>query len=122
MSLTEMAWELLQPAINLGLDESDFWDMTIAELGRWIDGATWRMKNKARFDYQLADLIGISMSRLISEGADFPNIEEVYPNLFEAEKDKEEQPIVKDDIMTISQNRFLAFAQAHNARMQKGVE
>lgn len=117
-----MAWELLQPAINLGLSESDFWDMTIAELGRWIEGATWRLKNKAQFDYQLAALIGVSMSRVISEGIEFPKIEEVYPNLFEVEKEIEEEPIVKDDLMTISQNRFLAFAQAHNARMQKGVE
>ncbi len=95
--------------------------MTLAEVQRWIEGATWRLKNKAQFDYQLANLIGVSMARMISNEATMPAIEEAYPNLFETEKKKEE-PIVKNDIMTISQNRFLAFAQAHNARMQKGVE
>ena len=73
---------------------------------------------KAQYDYQLADLIGISVSRLISSNAKYPDIADVYPTLFE----KEEEPVVKDDTMTISQNRFLAFAQAHNARIQKGVE
>ena len=116
-----MAWKLLQPAINLGLSEFDFWDMTIAEIQRWVEGATWRLKKQAIFDYQLADLIGISSARMLSNEVQFPAIEDVYPELFD-KKQSEDEPIVKDDIMTISQNRFLAFAQAHNARMQKGVE
>ena len=102
----------------MGLNESDYWNMTIAEIQRWIEGATWRYKSKAQFDYVLADLIGISTARVISKEAKYPDIEDVYPSLFE----REEKPIVKDDTMTISQNRFLAFAQAHNARIQKGVE
>ena len=92
--------------------------MTIAEIQRFIEGATWRYKMNAQFDYQLADLIGVSVARLLSSNAKLPTLEEVYPTLFE----KEEKPIVKEDTTTISQNRFLAFAQAHNARMQKGVE
>jgi hypothetical protein len=116
-----MAWKLLQPAINLGLSEFNYWDMTIAEIQRWIEVATWRLKQQATFDYQLADLIGIYSARMLSNEVKFPSIEEVYPSLFGNEI-VEEQPIVKDDITTISQNRFLAFAQAHNARMQKGVE
>lgn len=96
--------------------------MTIAEIQRWIEGATWRLKNKAVFDYQLADLIGISSARMLSKDVTLPTIEEVYPSLFEAKEKEEEGPTVKDDIMTISQNRFLAFARAHNARMQKGVD
>lgn len=121
MSLTEMAWKLLQPAINLGLSEVDFWNMSIAEIKRWVDGATWRLKTQAQFDYQLANLIGISTARMMSAEIQLPGIEEVYPNLFEQQE--EEEPMVKQsDTMMVSQNRFLAFAQAHNARMQKGVD
>ena len=118
-----MAWKLLQPAINLGLSEFDYWDMTIAEIQRWIEGATWRLKNRATFDYRLADLIGVSTARMLSNEVELPLIEKVYPELFESEGNEEEkEPIVKDDTMTISQNRFLAFAQAHNARFMEGVE
>lgn len=114
-------FDSLQPTINLGLSEFDFWDMTPAEIERWVEGATWRLKRQAIFDYQLAELIGISSARMLSSEVQFPAIEDVYPELFGKEK-TEDESVVKDDIMTISQNRFLAFAQAHNARMQKGVD
>lgn len=94
--------------------------MTVAEIQRYIEGAVWRIKSKAQFDYTLANLIGISVARIMSKDAEFPSIEEVYPDIFEEEiKQKElekEEPKVEDSV-----NHFLAFAMAHNARM-KGVE
>lgn len=38
---------MLQPAINLGLDEERFWEMTVAEVERYTDGAIWRLKSQA---------------------------------------------------------------------------
>lgn len=108
---------MLQPAINMGLSESDFWEMTKAEIERYLEGAVWRMKQKAQFDYVLSDLIGISVSRLMG-GNSFPTIEEAYPLLF-AEKQKEEE--TEEINMQSSINNFLAFAQRHNAKM-KGDE
>ena len=96
--------------------------MTYAEVERWIEGATWRLKQQATFDYQLANLIGISCARMLSNEVQLPTIEEAYPNLFEKEEIEIEEPTAKDNNMIVSQNRFLAFAQAHNARMQKGVD
>ena len=116
---------MLQPAINLGLDEEKFWDMTVAEIERYLEGATWRMKSQAQFDYILANLIGISVSRVVSSDTEFPSIEKVYPTLFD-EKDaavKAEQELKEQEkAMSASANRFLEFALKHNQRMKKNKE
>ena len=118
-----MAMKLLQPCINLGLEEEKFWEMTIAELNRYMEGATWRMRTKAQFDYVLADLIGISVSRVVSKEAEFPSIEKVYSLLFEKELiEQERQQKEEETMLTNSKNRFLEFALKHNARMKEHKE
>ena len=90
--------------------------MTVAEIQRFMDGATWRMRTKAQFDYTLANLIGISSARMMSKEVKFPSISEVYPNLFEAVV--EEKP--KVDLNTEkSVNNFLARAMAINKAKKK---
>lgn len=76
------------------------------------------MKQKAQFDYSLAELIGASVARIMDSGCQFPSIYEVYPHLFEEEKKAEEEVNVTT---TNSINNFMAFAMKHNAKM-KGVE
>lgn len=98
--------------------ERDFWDMTKAEVERYLEGAVWRMKQQAQFDYSLADLIGISVARVMDSKAEFPTIYQVYPHLFEEEKREEEKT---ETVMTNSINNFMAFAMKHNAKL-KGVE
>jgi hypothetical protein len=112
---------LLQPSINLGLDEERFWEMTVAEIQRYMDGAIWRMKSQAQFDYSLANLIGVSVARIMSNDVSYPQIEEVYPDLFEDEiKEKRRQ---KEEELKInnSVNNFMAFAMKHNSKI-KGSE
>jgi hypothetical protein len=99
--------------------ERDFWDMTKAEVERYLEGAVWRMKQQAQFDYSLADLIGISVSRIMSSGTNFPQIYDVYPQLFVEEKKIEDQ---RDVATTNSINNFMAFAMRHNAKVKRGVE
>lgn len=94
--------------------------MTKAEVERYLQGAVWRMKQKAQFDYSLAELIGVSVARIMDSGCKFPDIYDVYPHLFEEEKQEEAQI---DAVTTNSMNNFMAFAMAHNAKMKnKGVE
>lgn len=116
--MKDIALQLLQSAINLGLLEEDFWDMTIAEIERYLEGALWRLKTKAQFDYSLADLVGASVARLFDSNTKYPSIVDVYPQLFEEEL-KEQQEL--ETVTTNSVNNFLAFAMQHNAKM-KGVE
>jgi hypothetical protein len=113
-----MAWQLLQPSINLGLEEDKFWDMTLAEVDRFITGATWRMKTKAQYDYALASVIGCYSARVVSEKVEIPSIEEVYPHLFD--KVVEEKP--QEDLTTKSVNNFLAAAMKINAAQRAKSE
>lgn len=120
-SLTSIVYEFLQPAINLGLSEFDFWNMTLAEIERYCEGATWRLKQQAQFDYSLANLIGASVGRLLDSDCQYPTIYEAYPHLFEEEKPAPEEEIQSEIATTNSINNFLAFAMKHNAKM-RGVE
>lgn len=110
--------QLLQPSINVGLNEMDFWTMTVAEVQRYLNGAVWRMKSKAQFDYNLANLIGISVGRMIATEITFPTIAEAYPGLFEEEVNN--APSAEEIAMENSKNRFMEFALKHNSKMQKG--
>lgn len=106
----------------MGLDESKFWDMTVAEIQRYMEGAVWRMRSQAQFDYTLANLIGVSTARIMSNGVEMPPIEQVYPNLFEEEKEESVIQAIEDKKMEDSKNRFLEFALQHNARLKRRVD
>lgn len=91
--------------------------MTLAEIERWQEGAIFRLKSKAQLDYTLANLIGVSVGRMMSKDVQYPNIEDVYPNLFEKEKEERNE---EAEIATNNINRFMEFALRHNAMMKKG--
>lgn len=107
---------MLEGALDNGITEKDFWDMTFAEIDRAIDSKKrmdkLQAQEKAYFDYTLADLIGRSMSRLYSASAKMPSIEEAYPTLFNANR----QQARKDELSAI---RFKQFAESYNKRWAK---
>lgn len=73
-------------------------------------------KERALFDYLLADLIGKSVSRIYSNSARMPELYEVYPSLFEQEDIEEKKQEQRD---TLSALRFKQFAQSYNKRFKK---
>lgn len=120
--MNDIAQKLLQPAINMGLSEFDFWNMTKAEIERYLEGAIWRMRSKAQFDYCLADLIGISVARVMSNDVTYPPIEQIYPNLFDQDIKVEKERLEEELRIEDSTNRFMEFALKHNAKIREGVE
>lgn len=110
---------LLQPAINVGLSEFDFWTMTVAEVERYLQGAVWRHKTQAQFDYTLANVIARNVGCILG-GGDILSIEEVYPDLFQKEEPTQEEQIDKQTANSV--NNFLEFARKHNSKITKGVE
>ena len=94
--------------------------MTIAEITRMAKSkqrTTITMsKERAVFDYLLADLIGKSVSRIYSNSAKMPELYEVYPSLFEQEDIEEKKQEQRD---TLSALRFKQFAQSYNKRFKK---
>jgi hypothetical protein len=116
---------MLNNALDLGISEFDFWNMTLAELGRATESKIRVMKaqkqEKAMFDYILAELIGRSNARLHSNTATFPQIFEVYPTLFDAKEfeERKQQRMIEESALRIKQ-----FAESFNkkSRMKEGKE
>ena len=94
--------------------------MTISEITRMAKSkqrtTITASKERALFDYLLADLIGKSVSRIYSNSAKMPELYEVYPSLFEQEDIEEKKQEQRD---TLSALRFKQFAQSYNKRFKK---
>lgn len=111
----------LEAALDNGITEWDFWQMTIAELNRAIESKQRVRKREAEerasYDYILADLVGQSVSRIYSSSNKMPSIAEAYPTIFDR-KELEEQKQRKQ--VELSALRFRQFAAAYNAKYKDG--
>lgn len=113
----------LKKALQIGISEKDFWEMTLGELQRLFEAKQEvykaRAKEKAENNYILAGLIGINLSRVFNTSVEIPPIEEVYPNLFDVEQIREEKQNKKQELSVL---RFKQFAQTFNKKFEKEVE
>ena len=113
-------YEWLDAALDWGISEHEFWDMTLAELQRLLNSKRRTLiaqqKEKATFDYVLADLIGRSVSRVYSSSSKMPEINKVYPTLFNSDEIEEAIQNKKDEL---SAARFKAFAENFNKRFKQ---
>lgn len=112
---------MLCNALDCGITEFDFWNMTFAELDRVVESYNRRIKaqakEKATFDYIHALLIGRAVASTMDKGAKFPEIHEVYPSLFDAEQIEAERQEARDNASAI---RFKMFADAFNSTHKGG--
>ena len=112
---------MLDNALDWGVTEEQFWNMTIGELERLVSSKQriekHRAKERATFDYTLALLIGRAVQGS-NEEHPFPDLYEVYPNLFfdEAVKREEER---QEQQAQLSAIRFIQFAESFNAKFDK---
>jgi hypothetical protein len=94
--------------------------MTIAELERAIDSKKRlyisESREKAAFDYTLADLIGRSIARIYSSTSKMPEISEVYPTLFDSQEVQEQKAQKKAELSAL---RFKQFATSFNSKFNK---
>ena len=115
----DIVYSWLDVALDYGISEFNYWDMTLAEVKRQIESKKRQMKmvsqEKAMFDYILGDLIGRSISRIYSASGKYPQLIEAYPSLFDGEVLEAQRQSVKNEI---SINRFKQFAQAFNSKME----
>ena len=68
--------------------------------------------------YKLADLIGASVARVISNKAKFPSLYEAYPGAFDEEREAESK---RQQDWRITKERLLQYTAAHNIK-QKQME
>ena len=97
--------------------------MTIAELIRYVESKKRvqieQAKEKAIFDYTLANLIGRSIGRLYSSTNQYPTIAEAYPALFTTEEVEQEVAQRKDELSAL---RLKQFAQAYNDKHKEAAK
>ena len=113
------AYKWLETALDCGITELAYWDMTLAEVIRAIESYNRRYKaaerQQAALDYILADAIGRSVSRIYSSSARMPKLYELYPALFESEEIQEQEQAKRDELSVL---RFKQFAAAHNKKFE----
>lgn len=95
--------------------------MTVAELER-VFASKKRTKlaeekERAYFDYILAELIGHSVARIYNKENEYPKIELVYPSVFDTKEMEEERQKQQDEVSAL---RFKQFAQAFNKKFKEG--
>jgi hypothetical protein len=112
---------MLDNALDWGISEEQFWNMTIGELDRFLDSKRrqeeHRLKERATMDYTLALLIGRAF-RGSDEENPFPDLYEVYPKLFleELTQQEEKKRQLQDELSAI---RFIQFAESFNSKFDK---
>lgn len=116
-----LVYKWLDAALDYGITEERFWFMTIAELTREIESKKRQQieqaREKASFDYILADLIGRSIARIHSSSNKMPTLSETYPSLFVADEIEEQIQKKKDELSEI---RFKQFAASFNKKFKGG--
>lgn len=114
-------YDWLETAMNFGLSEAEFWDMTPAEYQRFIKAQNFmmnrRMQERALLDWKMADLLAHSLQRLQSSSASLPELHTFYSFLFDEEQTQEvldSQQRQKDEVSEIRLKQFVeSFNQRH---------
>ena len=120
-SYKTQAYKWLENALDIGIDECAYWNMTIAEYIRAIESYNRRKKandrDKASFDYLLADTVGKSIARIYSSSARMPELFVVYPSLFDSAEIQAQKQAKRNELSIL---RFKQFTQAHNDKYKGG--
>ena len=108
---------MLDTALDYGITEEKFWDMTFAEIERAIKSANrvrkLQAQEQATYDYILANLITKGVSKVLGDKGSYPSIEEAYPGVFDDVIAKAEE-----HRMNLSALRFKQFAQSYNSNFK----
>ena len=100
--------------------------MTIAEINRAVESYQRRENQKAKerasFDYVLAQMIGLNLNRAINGSeTDYPTMAEIYPTLF-ADKAKQHKEIKENRKAESFAIQLKQFSMYHNEKIKKGVK
>lgn len=115
---------MLDNALDYGITEAEFWNMTFAEIHRLVNSKI-RMKNlhfreKAAFDYIQARLIAKGVAIAFGDKSDFPTLEDAYPSVFNDVDALAEQQAKQEETKTqLSVLRFKQFANFHNKKYEE---
>ena len=120
--MEEFIDRLLESALDFGISEFDFWEMTPGEVNRSIQSKIRVRKiqsqEQASYDYILANLIVKGFGITMGGKGSFPTIEEAYPGIFDDRMQARNEEIQKQK-MNLSALRFKQFAQSYNSKFKE---
>ena len=109
--------DILPPALQAGINITEYWYLTYSEIKITIDAhqanRKLHIREQASLHHSLANLIGISVSRLMNDKAEYPTLEEAYPGLF-SDTVVAEEPVQQD--WRLAKARLLQYAEANNKK------
>lgn len=109
-------------ALDYGLSELDFWDMTPGEVVRYVNSRIKvkriEAQEKASYDYILANLIVKGVGITLGSKETMPQVQDVYPGIFD-DVIKEQEEKRQQQKAQLSALRFRQFAQSYNKNYQK---
>lgn len=109
--------DLLEQCMSVGMREEDFYSSTISHVTRYVNAYQKQQENqlqeKAFMDYQLANLIGLSVARLMSKSTKYPPFEKAYP--FIKVNDKKE--VNQEWEMELQRIKLMEWAEQMNKKL-----
>lgn len=116
----------MENALIAGLDYERYWEYTYGEIIGYIKAYNKRkqddMKTQATFCHAQANLIGMSVARLMDDKSKYPSLYESFPGLFKEEAAREEE-LRKEREWQLYKARIMEYSIANNskrARMKEG--
>lgn len=112
---------MLESALDYGITEDRFWDMTYGEIQRAVSSKVRVLKTQAQeratYDYIQANLIIKGVAKVLGEKVDYPNIEEAYPGIFDGVLE-EQKAKAQEHKTNLSALRFKQFANSYNKKYE----
>lgn len=111
--------DLLEKCMSIGMREEDFYNSTLSQVTRYVNAHNQQQENelqeKAYFDYQLANLIGMSVARLLSKDAKYPKFEKAYPFV---NKETQSKEVDEEWEMEVHHHKLLEWAEQMNKKYE----
>lgn len=111
--------DLLEQCMSIGMTEQEFYNSTLSEVTRYVNAhrkqQEYQLQEKAYFDYQLGNLIGLSVARLMSKDAKYPEFEKAYPFLSNTEPKQVDEAWE----MEVHHNKLLEWAEQLNRKYEE---
>ena len=118
--MSEYIRDLRDKALELGIPEPVFWDMDLGEAVRAVKAGAERLQREMQWQaelvYKHACLTELAVNRQLGGKNKWPEIEDVFPGIFDAEKLKAERELRKAQAWG---EQFKAFARVWNEKMEK---
>jgi len=111
--------DMLPIALQSGISVMDYWFLTYGEIVDTVkayrENDRLRIREVATFNHSLANLIGLSVARLMDKSSEYPTLKGAYPNLFD-DVIEDNTPVQQN--AEIMKERFMKYAEANNKKVR----